>query len=107
MKAVEYLDLRGRSPFADWFSRLDATPAARVVTAITRMEQNNFTNTKSLGSGLFEYRLTFGPGYRIYFTKDGDTLIILHAGGAKRRQSQDIDAARARLQDYLERKEEI
>lgn len=104
MKAVEFLDRRGRSPFAEWFDGLDATAAAKVATAIIRMEQGNISNVKSLAGGLFEYRLMFGAGYRIYFGKDGDRLIILLAGGTKRRQARDIETARARWAEYEERK---
>ncbi len=53
------------------------------------MEQSNLSNVKGVGSGVFECRMDFGPGYRICFGKDGDTLIILLGGGIKRRQQQD------------------
>lgn len=58
-----------------------------------RMEQGNLSNTKSVGAGVFECRIHFGPGYRIYFGKDGDSLIILVGGGTKKRQQQDRDTA--------------
>ncbi len=54
--------------------------------------------------GVFEYRIDFGAGYRIYFGKDGECLVILLAGGTKKRQQHDIDAAKARWEDYKQRK---
>jgi putative addiction module killer protein len=57
-----------------------------------------------VGSGVHEYRIDFGPGYRIYFGKDGERLVILVAGGTKKRQQQDIVVALARWQDYRKRK---
>lgn len=89
----EYLDERGRSPFADWFNDLNAPAAAKVTTALLRMEMGNFSNVKGVGSGVFEYRIDFGPGYRIYFGKDGDRLVILLGGGSKKRQQRDIAEA--------------
>jgi putative addiction module killer protein len=67
--AKEYLDARGISPFHRWFVNLHAPEAAKVTGAIIRMEQGNFGNVKGVGSGVFEYVLNFGPGYRIYFAK--------------------------------------
>ena len=81
----EYIDLDGRSLYAKWFNRLNAPAAAKVATAIVRMEQGNFLNSKGIGEGVFESRIDFGPGYRIYFGKDGDALVILLGGGTKKR----------------------
>lgn len=64
------------------------------------MEQGNLSNVKSVGAGVQEYRLDFGPGYRIYFGRDGDTLVILLTGGTKRRQQRDIDEALSCWRDY-------
>lgn len=58
----EYLDTRGISPYARWFNRLNAIAAAKVATAIYRLEQGNFSNVKSVGAGVYEYRIDFGPG---------------------------------------------
>ena len=100
----EYLDKVGRSPFGRWFDDLDATAAARVTTALARIEQGNFSAVKGVGAGVFEYRVDFGPGYRVYFGKDGETLVILVAGGTKKRQAQDIALAHERWSDYKQRK---
>ena len=102
----EYLAPDGSSPYAKWFKDLNAPAAAKVAIAITRMAQGNFSNTKGVGSGLQEYRIDFGPGYRIYFGRDGERLVILFGGGTKRRQSDDIRNAQALWADYRRRKKE-
>src|SRR5579863_1320961 len=102
----EYLGPSGGSPFADWFARLDPKAAAKVATALIRLAASNFSNVKGVGSGVFEYRIDFGPGYRIYFGKDGERLVIVLGGGTKKRQQHDINAALANWQDYKRRKKE-
>ena len=101
----EYIDTEGRSPYARWFNRLNAPAAARVATALVRMEQGNLSSVKGVGSGVFESRIDFGPGYRVYFGKDGNALIILLGGGTKKRQQQDIDTAKDLWRDYKRRKQ--
>ena len=100
----EFLDAKGRSRYAQWFNSLNAEAAAKVTTAVTRISLGNFSNVESVGSGVFEYKLDFGPGYRIYFGKDGETLVILLGGGTKKRQQRDISAVIAAWQDYKRRK---
>ena len=100
----EYLDAEGKSPYAKWFDRLNVAAAVKVATAVHRMEQGNFSNMKGVGAGVYEYRIDFGPGYRIYFGKDGDRLVILLAGGTKKRQDADIAAAKVNWRDYKRRK---
>ena len=100
----EYLAEDGTSPFAEWFSTLDATAAAKVTVVLTRIDQGNLSNVKGVGQGVLEYRLDFGPGYRVYFGRDGDVLVILLAGGTKKRQQRDVEAAQARWADYKRRK---
>jgi len=67
--------------------------SCQVAIALARMEQGNFSKLKGVGAGVFEYKIDFGPGYRIYFGKDGDRLVILIGGGTKKSQQQDIAAA--------------
>ena len=100
----EYIDARDRSPFARWFDGLNARAAAKVATALVRMAHDNLSNAKGVGSGIFEFRVDFGPGYRIYFGKDGHTLIILLGGGTKQRQQRDIESAQALWREYNRRK---
>ena len=102
----EYINTDGRSHFADWFNELDSSAAAKIATALIRMELGNFSNVKGVGSGVLEYLIDFGAGYRIYFGKDGERLVILLAGGTKKRQQHDIDAAKARGEDYKQRKKD-
>ena len=102
---LEYEDEDGDSPFSDWFDDLGPAPAARVTMALARMEHGNFGDTKSVGDGVMERRITFGPGYRIYFGRDGATLVILLGGGSKQRQDRDIEKAKWRWDDYQRRKQ--
>jgi putative addiction module killer protein len=99
-----YIDARGVEPFARWFADLDATSRAKVARAIARLQQGNFSNVKSVGGGVLEYRIDFGPGYRVYFGRDGEALVILLAGGTKKRQQQDIEAAQRDWRDYKQSK---
>jgi putative addiction module killer protein len=87
-------------PFAKWFADLEPVARAKATRAIARLEQANFSNVKSVGEGVLEYRIDFGPGYRIYFGQDGDALVIRLTGGTKKRQQRDIEAAHAYWQDY-------
>lgn len=101
---VQYETEEGRSPFADWFDGLDARAALKVRTAIARIETGNFGDVKPVGAGISERRIDFGPGYRVYFGRDGASLVILLAGGTKRHQQRDIDRAKAHWADYKRRK---
>lgn len=89
----EYYTEGRRSPFAEWFDGLDAVTAARVDRYVRRLEAGNFGAAKSLRDGVFELRLDFGPGYRVYYGREGRTIIILLGGGSKRRQDADIATA--------------
>ena len=102
----EYVNDRGRSPFGRWFDGLDAGAAARVRTYLARIEAGNLSNVRGVGSGVLECRINVGPGYRVYFGRDGDRLIILLGGGTKARQHRDIEDARALWQEYRRRKQE-
>lgn len=107
MKVIEirqYVDRLGRNSFDQWFERLDESVQARMVVALDRLERGNFSTVKGVGHGVFELRVDFGPGYRVYFGKDGDRLVILLGGGTKRRQQADIDVACALWLEFKERK---
>lgn len=99
IKVVEYLQ-NGVSAFEKWFDSLDAQTAAKVATALYRLEQGNFSNVKSAGQGVSEYKIDFGPGYRIYFGREGNTLVILLGGGSKKTQSRDIRNAQSLWAQY-------
>jgi len=102
----EYIDSNDRNPFERWFNQLSAPAAAKVVTALVRMEQGNFSNAKSVGGGVLECRIDFGPGYRVYFGRDGDSIVILLGGGAKKRQQRDIESAKLLWKEYKQRKKQ-
>ncbi len=100
----EFVDAKGRSPYARWFNRLNAQAAAKVATVLVRMEQGNLSGIKGVGAGVLDSRIDFGPGYRVYFGKDGDALIVLLGGGTKKRQRRDIETARELWREYRRRK---
>lgn len=104
IRVLEYLDEAGRSPFSEWFDSLNAQAAVKVRRSVARMELGNFGDAKSVGKGVVECRIDFGPGYRVYFGRDGDELVILLAGGTKKRQQKDIEAAQNRWADYKARR---
>lgn len=102
----EYETAQGQSPFGRWFATLDAIAAAKIVKEIEKISGGNFSGAKPVGEGVSEHKLDWGPGYRIYFSQDGQTLVILLGGGTKKRQSQDIAAAKVAWADYKKRKRE-
>ena len=104
LEVREYIETSGRSPFAKWLNALNVQAAAKVATALERMSDGNLSNAKTVGGGVLEYRLDFGPGYRIYFGREGDRLIILLAGGTKNRQQSDIRQAHENWEAYRSRK---
>lgn len=99
-----YVNAAGVAPYAEWHGRLDSGVRARVTAAVYRLEAGNFSAAKGAGSGIFELRLDFGPGYRVYFGKDGEQWVILLGGGTKKRQQDDIDASQLRWREYKRRK---
>ena len=101
-----YIDGNGNKRFAGWLEGLDASVAAKVTIALTRMEQGNFSKVKGIGAGVYEYKIDCGPGYRIYFGKDGELVVILLGGGTKKRQNRDIQAAQECWADYKRRKKQ-
>ncbi len=100
----EYLDDQGRSPFGRWVDSLGAPAALKVRTALARLEAGNMSALKSVGGGVHEVRIDFGPGYRVYLGFDGAELVILLGGSAKARQGVAIADAQDRWNDYRRRK---
>lgn len=99
-----YVSSDGHSPFEDWFSALNSEARAKVAAAIVRLEQGNLSNVNPVGEGVLEYRINFGPGYRVYFGRDGEMVTILLTGGTKKRQQRDVRAAIECWADYRRRK---
>ena len=104
VQILEYVDAQGRSPFAAWLDDLSAIAAAKVAAALYRLQEGNFSSVNGVGSGVFERKIDFGPGYRIYFGKDGETVVILLGGSSKQRQREAIAVARERWLDYKRRR---
>jgi putative addiction module killer protein len=102
----EYIDGKGQNHYRDWIAGLDANIRARVIKTILRMGDGNHSGVKPEGEGVSALRIDFGPGYRVYFGQDGALLVILLAGGTKRRQDKDIQLARALWAEYKKRKKE-
>ena len=103
MKVEEDVREDASNPYKQWFDGLTSQAAAKVTVAKLRMELGNTSSIKWF-DGLGEYTIDWGPGYRIYLAKDGDTLIVLFGGGTKRGQQRDIDNAKALLAEYKARK---
>ena len=96
----EYVSINGSSPFKEWFDSLEGQAAIKVAVALERIAQGHTSAMKALGAGVSEYKIDFGPGYRIYFGKDGDRLVILLGGGTKKRQQLDIADAKTMWTEY-------
>ena len=103
MKILEYIKEDGSNPYKKWFDTLNAQAAAKVTVAKARIELGNTSNIKWF-DGIGEYRIDWGPGYRIYLIQDGFELIVLLGGGSKKRQQQDIKKAKALYKEYKTRK---
>jgi putative addiction module killer protein len=90
------IEVRQSDQFQDWLRRLrDDKARARIANRIRRMELGNPGDTRQLGDGLMEMKIDYGPGYRVYFARLGDSIVILLCGGDKRTQRRDIERARA------------
>ena len=103
LKVVEYLTSNGTSPYAEFLLSLDLPIRARIQARIFRFETGNLGDVRSLGSGIFEARFMFGPGYRVYFAVRQGKLILLLGARDKSSQRKDINLAKERLLDYLGR----
>jgi len=103
LTVVEYVREDGSNPFRTWFDSLHAQAAAKVTTATARLEMGNTSNVRWMGA-IGEYRIDWGPGYRIYLMQDSDALIILLGGGTKRGQQRDIARTQALAAEYKARK---
>jgi putative addiction module killer protein len=85
----------GKAPFADWFHKLDRKARFKISAALFQMEEGNFSDSKFVGKGVWERRVHSGPGYRVYFAKERNYLVVLLGGGSKRKQALDIRRAQA------------
>ena len=94
------LEVRRTAEFIDWLLELrDVAARVRIAKRIDRIAQGNFGDAKSVGDGVSELRFTFGPGYRVYYTRHGDVVVILLCGGDKASQGEDIERAKTMAQE--------
>lgn len=93
----------GKEPFNIWFNKLDKSTKAVIDARLERIRIGNFGDCTSLRGGLWEFRIDYGPGYRIYFGKINNQIILLLTGGDKSSQSKDIEKARGYWLDYKEK----
>ncbi len=103
MRVLEYIKIDGSNPYKDWFDGLDAQAAAKISVAKVRLELGNTSNIKWF-EGIGEYKINWGPGYRIYLAQDGKNLIVLFGGGTKKKQQADIERAKELFKEYKTRK---
>ena len=97
IKVVRYIASDGSDDFGTWLQMQTPETRARIQTRIDRIELGNFGDHKSVGAGVFELGVHHGPGFRVYYGRDGDLLVILLAGGTKKRQARDIERVTANL----------
>ena len=106
LTVVEYVREDGSNSYREWFDGLDPQAAAKVATAILRLEMGNTSRVKWIGT-IGEYRIDGGPGYRIYLARDSEGLIVLFGGGTKSRQQSAIRRVEALFSEYKARKAAI
>lgn len=104
IRFVHYLTPDGRDHFGEWLQAQHRDVRSRVQTRLDRIELGNFGDHRNLGEGVSELRIDFGPGYRVYYGRDGDDLVVLLAGGTKRRQTRDIERAKVLWSAYIQEK---
>ena len=102
LRIREYVTADGKNPFRDWLAALDVQTRARIQARVLRFSMGNLGDHKTVGAGVWEARAMFGPGYRIYFGKDGTSLVVLLVGGDKASQPRDIRRATKFWKDYQE-----
>jgi putative addiction module killer protein len=104
MELRRYVTTLGKDVFGEWLAEVrDVRTRAKIVARIDRLSAGNFGDCKALRGGLFELRIDWGPGYRVYYALIGRTCVLLLCGGDKRKQSSDIKRALEYLKDYKER----
>lgn len=103
IRLEEYVRENGSNPYQAWFNRLDVQAAAKITVAKVRIELGNTSNIEWF-RGIGECKINWGPGYRIYLARDGDSLIILFGGGSKKGQQKDIEKAVVLYEEYKARK---
>lgn len=101
----EYVTATEKIPFREWLRKLrDVRARAKIRVRLNRVRLGNFGDAKSVGGGVFELRIAYGPGYRVYFARSGSHVVLLLCGGDKSTQRRDIRAAKEYWQDYRRRR---
>lgn len=101
-KVVFFETANGKKPFHEWFNSLkDRKTRERIGTRLLRLEAGNLGDHRSVGEGIHEMRLHFGPGYRIYFAEHGNCIIVVLAGGTKKTQQDDIKKAQRYFSEFI------
>ena len=104
IRVVQYVARDGRDRFGEWLRAQTSLVRTRVQARINRIRIGNFGDHRGLGQGVSELRIHSGPGYRVYYGRDGDDLVIVLAGGTKKRQAGDIAQAQALWREYKQEK---
>lgn len=99
-----YITPSGKVPFSDWLkNQKDSVTRARIRRRLDKLETGHYGDYKGLGEGVYELRLAFGPGYRIYFSESEEVIIILLCAGDKDSQTKDIEVAKRYWRELKER----
>ena len=104
IEVIFYSDSTGKEPFKKWLNSLNNSIVRRIDQRLLRLSIGNYGDYKFLAQGVYELRLAFGSGYRIYFGKDGYKIVVILSGGDKKTQKKDIQAAIEYWNKYKERK---
>lgn len=97
----------GQQPFRTWLNGIrDQRTVRKIEARVARIRLGNFGDSKPVGEGVIEYRIDYGPGYRAYFGRDGETIVVLLCGGDKSTQNKDIALAKQYWNEYKEKKDE-
>ena len=98
---IVFADEAGREPFTEWLTALrDQQGRKRIEARLLRLQQGNHGDCEPVGEGVFELRMFFGPGYRVYFGQDAENIVVLLCGGDKNKQDRDIEVAKAYWKEY-------
>jgi putative addiction module killer protein len=104
LRVLQYQTVNGRTPLGEWLDSLaDRQARTRILGRLDRLSAGLLGDWKSVGGGVCELRVDHGPGYRVYYGQDGNTLILLLCGGTKGTQAKDIEKAHAYWKDYKAR----
>lgn len=101
-----YVAPEGQEPYTEWLNKIrDKLTKARIINGVTKMENGNFGVSESVGAGVIELKLDFGPGYRVYYALECEKIVLLLLGGSKKCQQADIKKAQGYLKDYRSRED--